>query len=403
MMPHTKVAKKRHNLLFKYIYSLIFTVVYIIASPAVILLSLKKKYRYSLPARFFLYKNPPLSPNGVWFHLCSFGEARAVTSLSGKIESNLLRFTTTTQTGYSVISSYSKESRYLPFEPLLYFWIKPQKVLVVFEAELWYLLFAIAKSKGARTILVNARISEKSYPKYMRFAFVYKEIFKYIDSVYAQTEDDSKRLASLGAKNIKICGNLKFASIPEPNRRLEKPDGLIVTAGSTHEGEEEIILKAFAKLKNEESRARLIVIPRHPERFEKVYSIISEFARDNHLSFAKFSEDERLDRDIILIDKMGESVNLYAISDIVILGGAFVPVGGHNAAEAAQFGCKIISGEYYFNQKELFGGIEGIVISTAEDLNKKLVDYKSLPNTRIKAKATGIDDIVEEIESVLQY
>ena len=100
---------------------------------------------------------------------------------------------------------------------------------------------------------------------------------------------------------------------------------------------------------------------------------------------------------------MGESVNLYAISDIVILGGAFVPVGGHNAAEAAQFGCKIISGEYYFNQKELFGGIEGIVISTAEDLNKELVDYKSLPNTRIKAKATGIDDIVEEIESVLQY
>ena len=365
------------------------------------MLSFKQKYRYSIPARFFLYKNPPLLSGGVWFHLCSFGEAKAVTSISNKIDKNMLRFTTTTQTGYSVISSYSDESRYLPFEPLLYFWIKPQKVLVVFEAELWYLLFAIAKSRGAKTMLINARISEKSYPKYKRFAFIYNEIFKYIDSVYAQTVEDADRLALLGAKNIKICGNLKFASIPIPNKTFDKPDGLTVTAGSTHEGEEDIILKAFGELKNIENRTRLIIIPRHPERFDRVYKQIEEFAKARFLSFGRFSEMENLDRDIVLIDKMGESVNLYAISDIVILGGAFMPIGGHNAAEAAQFGCKIISGEYYFNQKELFGGIEGIVISAPEKLADILKDYKSLPNTKIKAKVVGIDDIVEEIENVL--
>lgn len=366
-----------------------------------ILLSLKQKYKKSLPARFFLYKNPPLSPGGVWFHLCSFGEARAVTAISNRIDKAYHRFTTTTQTGYSVISSYSKESRYLPFEPLLYIWSKPQKVLVVFEAELWYLLFAIAKSQGAKTVLINARISQKSYPKYKKFAFLYREIFKYIDSVYAQTKEDANRLATLGAKNIKICGNLKFASIPKPTKKIVKPKGLIVTAASTHEGEEEIIFDAFKKLKELRDDAKLIIIPRHPERFEKVSSMAKEFAKNMSLSYSRYSNSSSLESDITLIDKMGESVNLYAISDIVILGGAFMPIGGHNAAEAAQFGCKIISGEHYFNQKELFAGIEGIVISTAKELADKLKGYETLPNTKIKAQAVGIDDIVKEIESVL--
>ena len=397
----SKAAKKRLNLLFKSIYIVITIVIYIIALPAVILLSLKKKYRHSLPARFFLYKNPPLSPNGIWFHLCSFGEARAVTAISDKIDTKHLRFSTTTHTGYSVISSYSKESRYLPFEPLLYLWSRPQKVLAVFEAELWYLLFAVAKSQGAKTMLINARISQKSYPKYKRFAFLYREIFKQIDTVYAQTKEDADRLASLGAKNIKICGNLKFASIPKPSKKLQKPNGLTVTAGSTHEGEEEYILNAFPKLKETESDAKLLIIPRHPERFEKVAKIADEFAKKQNLSFGRYSTNESLEDDITLIDMMGESVNLYAVSDIVILGGAFVPVGGHNAAEAAQFGCKIISGEHFFNQRELFDGIDGMVITDPENLENLLKDHQSLPNTKIKAKATGTDDIVEEIKSVL--
>ena len=400
MMHHLRVVKKRLKL-FEYIYTLISIVIYIIALPAVILLSFKPKYRKSLPARFFLYKNPPLSENGVWFHLCSFGEARAIKAISDKIDKRYHRFSTTTQTGYSVISSYSKESRYLPFEPLLYIWSRPQKVLVVFEAELWYLLFALAKKKGAKSMLINARITKKSFPKYKRFSFLYKEIFKYIDTIYAQTEEDANRLALLGAKNIKICGNLKFASIPKPTKELKKPNGLIVTAGSTHENEEEIILDAFKKLKELNSNAKLIIIPRHPERFEKVSKIIKEFAKLNNLTYSRYSSSNSLDSDITLIDKMGESINIYAISDIVIVGGAFMPIGGHNAAEAAQFGCKIISGEHYFNQKELFSGIDGIVISTIEDLPTILSNYKSLPDTKIKAKATAIDEIVKEIESVL--
>ena len=365
------------------------------------MLSLKKKYRESLPARFFLYKNPPLNRDGVWFHLCSFGEARAIKAISDRIEKSKLRFSTTTQTGYSVISSYSTQSRYLPFEPLLFYWIKPQKVLVVFEAELWYLLFAISKSRGAKTMLINARISQKSYPKYKKFAFLYRAIFKHIDSVYAQTQDDAIKLASLGAKNIKICGNLKFASIATPTKKFKKPNGLIITAGSTHEGEEEIILDAFIKLKEIKKDAKLIVIPRHPERFDKVESLIEEFAKEYNLTLHRFSSKSSFESDIVLVDKMGESVNIYAISDIVILGGAFMPIGGHNGAEVAQFGCKMISGEHYFNQKELFSGIEGIVISSPSDLAKHLKDYQNLPNTKIKAKAIGLDDIIKEIESVL--
>ena len=333
----------------------------------------------------------------MWFHVCSFGEARAIDTVSSKLDKNLLRFTATTQTGYKVISSYTKQSRYLPFEPWLYIWTNRHKALVVFEAELWYLLFRIARAKGAKTFLINARISPRSYPKYKRFAFLYRKIFSEIDSIYAQSQEDKARLESLGAKNVKICGNLKFASIPKKNKDYPKPKGIVVCAGSTHEGEEKPIIEAFLEMKKRYKSAKLIIVPRHPERFESVYQLSKRYTN----SSSKFSQSRDFESDITVVDKMGELINCYAISDIAILGGAFEPIGGHNALEIAQFNIPIISGEHYFNQKELFRGIDGIVISRVEDLKGHLLNYERLPKSKIVAEATGVEDIIKEIESVL--
>jgi len=185
---------------FTLFYTYLTGLLYLVALPFLPFLALRSKYRRSIPARFFLWKNPPLEADGIWFHVCSFGEARAVKPLAERFERSSLRWSTTTQTGFEVCREISPEqSRYLPFEPLLWFWTRPQKVLVVMEAELWYLLFLLAKSRGAETFLINARISERSWPSYRRFAWFYRRIFARVDHVFAQTERDRERLEALGA------------------------------------------------------------------------------------------------------------------------------------------------------------------------------------------------------------
>jgi len=385
---------------FFFLYSILSSFLYVVALPFLLLFILKSKYKESFPARFFLWHNKPLKSYGIWFHSCSFGEAKAINALVEQFPKESLRMSTTTQTGFKVIKEYTQESRYLPFEPLLFRWIKPQKVLVVMEAEFWYLLFALAQSRGAKTLLINARMSDRSFPKYQKIGWLYKEIFKYIDEVYAQTPKDKERLESLGARNITVTGNIKLAKLTGASRQLEKPSGLVVCGASTHEGEEALILEAFAALKKEHSEAVLLLVPRHPERFDKVAQMMQMFASQQEWRMQRYSQDKVLQSDMVLVDTLGELVNMYAISDIVILGGAFEPIGGHNAAEAAQFGCKIISGEHYFNQKDIFDAIEGIAVVEASNLSKRLLQHGLLKPTRIKNKS-DITPIVESIKSVL--
>ena len=388
------------NKIFFYFYSFVSIIIYLIALPFLFLFSFKSKYKEAIPARFFLWNNRPLKSNGIWFHSCSFGEAKAIKPLVDALPSNVLRMSTTTHTGFDAIHTYTKESRYLPFEALLFWWIKPQKALVVMEAEFWYLLFVLAQKRGAKTLLINARMSERSYPKYRRMGWLYREIFKHIDEVYAQTALDKERLESLGAKNVVVTGNIKLSTLPKVSKTLVKPSGLVVCAASTHEAEEQLILDAFSELKKENAEAKLIVVPRHPERFDKVASMIETFAKDTNISWHRYSQSKSLEDDIVLIDALGELVNIYSISDIVILGGAFEPIGGHNAAEAAQFGCKIISGKHYFNQVDIFGAIEGIAIVEASNLSRRLLQHGLLKPTIFKYR-TDISPIVKSLEDVL--
>ena len=388
------------NRFFFYFYSIVSFFIYILAFPFLFIFSFKTKYKDSIPARFFVWKNTPLKSDGIWFHSCSFGEAKAIAPLLNALPQKTLRMSTTTYTGYDAISNYTEQSRYLPFEPLLFWWLKPQKALVVMEAEFWYLLFALAKGRGAKTLLINARMSERSYPKYKRIGWLYKQIFKYIDEVYAQTELDKERLESLGARHVVVTGNIKLSELPKPSKTLQKPSVLTLCAASTHEGEEQLILDAFVVFRKENKDAKLIVVPRHPERFSKVAKMIEDVAKEQHLTWHKYSEDESLNTDIVLVDTLGELVNMYTISDIVILGGAFEPIGGHNAAEAAQFGCKILSGKHYFNQKDIFEAVEGIAVVEASNLSRRLLQHALLKPTHIKSKS-NITPIIESLKSVL--
>jgi len=374
--------------------------IYLLFLPIIAIFAFKKKYRQSIPARFFLWKNPPLSTNKIWFHACSFGETRALQPLIDKFSEDQIVLTTTTQTGFNEGKKRFKIVRYLPFEPLLWFWIRPQKAVVVMEAELWFLLFYLAKKRGAKTVLINARISDRSLHRYLRFSWFYKKIFSYIDLVYAQSEIDKKRLEQLGAKSVEVTGNIKLAQNIKVTRELNKPEGTVITAASTHEGEEYGILGAYLKWRNRNGNSKLIIVPRHPERFDKVTELAKEFALKEGLTFCRWSETKDLTADIVIIDAMGELINIYAISDIVILGGAFVPIGGHNPAEVVPFGCRLISGTEIFNQYAMFSQIEGTIFSSLDELESALDRAVTANPVRLKQRVS-IDTILEGIKDVV--
>jgi 3-deoxy-D-manno-octulosonic-acid transferase len=352
---------------------------------------LKQKYKISIPKRFFLYKNPPFTNSAIWFHVCSFGEAVSIGPLLKRIEKRV-NISVITATGYDVAKKYDADVRFLPFESLLPFWVNHQKVLVVSEAELWYMLFFMAKKRGAKTMLINARISDNSYGSYQKFSWFYKKIFSYIDIVFAQSQKDKERLLELGAREVIVTGNIKAYADIAVTKTFEKPSQEVVTLASTHRGEEEMLLEVM-----DYHDRKIIVVPRHPERFNEVREMLENFALKRGLSFHAFSEREAFDSDIIMIDKMGELINIYAISDVVLLGGSFVEnVGGHNPLEPATFGCKILSGKEIFNQKALFALVENICVVEAAEIPLKISQAEP---TKISG-VVDIQPIIEAIENV---
>lgn len=370
---------------------------YIVALPLLIYLSFKPKYKESIPSRFFLFKNPRFKgKSGIWFHVCSLGEARALKPILDKLPSQDVKITTITQTGQGEAKKYKAEVRYLPYEMFLPLWVQKEKFLVVLEAEFWYMLFLVARAKGARVILLNARISEKSAKRYLQFAWFYKMLLSNVEVVFAQSEADKNRFLALGAKNIEVIGNIKLANNIIKTKDYQKPSCEVIVAGSTHEGEEESVLKAFVEYKKQ-SDAKLFIVPRHPERFEKVYALMQEYAIMASLSLERFSSSKEFNSDMILVDAMGELNNIYAISDIAILGGAFRDdVGGHNPLEPAHFGCKIITGKHFFHQRELFRYVHHVQYVEADEIHRALRDSRELPPSVVEEKVS-LESVIEKL------
>ncbi len=377
--------------LFSLFYYVVALLLYILALPFILIKSRTPKYKDALPARFFLKNNSSFEESKVWFHVCSFGETKAIKPIVDALDDEV-NISVITNTGFEEAKKLSPNVRFLPYELLIPFWIRKQKLLLVMEAELWYMLFLYAKLEKTRTVLINARISDRSYKSYKRFSWAYKRVFANIDKVFAQSEVDKKRLEELGAKNVEVIGNIKLATLPKITKEYKKADDFLITAGSTHEEEEELILNSYDR-----SLGKLVIVPRHPERFDKVEEIIKLYVKNKNLTYHRFSQKDDFSSDIILVDVMGELNNIYAISDAVILGGAFGnKYGGHNPIEPAFFGCRLISGENIFNQKSLFECVNDYTLVNKSELKDIMQNIKSLEKSSLKEVGT-IEPIIREI------
>lgn len=385
----------------------------IIALPLLFLLSFKQKYRQSLKKRFLLPSFPKTQNEIIWIHACSFGEIRAIKPLIEKINLNnneSIIITTTTQTGYNEANKIFQNAQvyYLPFESFIPLFTKNLKIktLTLFEAELWLMPLVCAKQKQATTILLNARISTNSYDKYLKFSFLYKVLFSYVDLVLAQQNIDKQRLQSIGARNIEICGNIKASQKPQITKDYKKPKQELWIVASTHEKqgilEEEIILQEILKiLEISDSSPRILFVPRHPERFSKVQLTLENILKAKNLEL-KIASKEGIQNTIQaqfgLIDCLGELNNLYAISSLVILGGSFVDkVGGHNPIEPSFFNNKLITGAYIFNQTALFSLLQNYVICDIKDLSVVL-KYRNLLEDSKTINKIKLDKIAQKIQ-----
>jgi len=377
---------------FTYLYFVLASLLHLVATPFLLLLSLKDKYKEAIPARFFLVGNPSFAKNDLWFHVCSLGEARALKPLLELIKEQDIAITTITQTGHKEAQKYDAQVRYLPFESLLPFWIKGSKKLIVLEAEFWYLLFSVASARGAEVILLNARMTERSFPKYMKLRWFYARLFKYVDKVFCQSEADKERFELLGAQNIEVVGNIKLAQRIEQSEQLLKPDVETIVAASTHEGEELSILNGYLAYAKKHP-SKLIVVPRHPERFDKVYAML-EKNRPESMTLSRWSDVASFESDIVLVDAMGMLNNIYAISDVAVLGGAFKSdVGGHNPLEPAHFGCKIITGQHAYMQQELFKYVSHVQIVESSAIESALLKAQEMSGSAI-TQSSDLERIV---------
>lgn len=400
-MAHTT----RSKVSFPFIYFCLCVLVYVLTLPFLFIALSRSKYKDSIPSRFFMRNfGLSFSPQ-YWFHACSFGEIRSLEPLIAKLQQTPCKIliTTITHTGFAeakrLFESSTAESqivvKYLPFEcflPLYWRHLNELKTLVVTEAEMWKMLFYVVKASGAQTMLINARISKRSLSRYKRFTWFYKDIFSLIDCVLSQSRIDKERLESLGARSVEVFGNLKIFNIPKVNKVYPKPFKLVFIGASTHKGEEKLILESFLPSKEHHPDSILFLVPRHPERFEQVYELILKYGQDKkntpfvqsntpHLKVSRFSSapfEQIVESDIVLVDVLGELINLYAIGDVVILGGSFVKLGGHNPLEPAFFGTKILSGEHIFNQYALFELVKNAVLIQPHLLKRTLLQLDSI-------------------------
>jgi 3-deoxy-D-manno-octulosonic-acid transferase len=315
----------------------------------------------------------------IWIHAVSVGESLAARTLAAELKTRYpslrLFVSTTTVTGQQVASREIGEADavfYFPldFPPIVKRTLRlvnPRLFLMV-ETEIWPNLLRACRRAGVKTVVVNGRISTRSYPRYRLVRPLFKRVLADIDRFCMQSRESADRLIDLGADpaRVSVTGNLKFdsfrAAVAAPGSDRAKPrvlrffdvsaDRPVLLAGSTMRGEERLVLKAFERMRADAPRAMLVIAPRHPERFSEV----EQLARDEGFRTARRTQltiDEDPAADVVILDTIGELAQLYRVATVVFVGGSLVPTGGHNILEPAAFGRAILFGPHMQNFREI--------------------------------------------------
>lgn len=300
----------------------------------------------------------------IWIHAVSVGESMAAEALTKALRQQCpdiqVMVTTTTPTGSELVQQWAEPvlHQYMPVDlpPMLkpLFNAYQPKVLVLMETEVWPNLVAIAQSRDVPVVLANARLSEKSARGYRCFPALTRPAFAGLSYVLAQAPADATRFKALGAQKVDVVGSIKY-DISVDGQTQARLDDLkqwvtkrrVIVAGSTHPGEEDLVLDVVTQLRQVYPELLLVLAPRHPDRFNEV----SKKLELRGIDFCRRSAGQTPQRKqaVWLLDTLGELNMFYGLADIALVGGSWNPRGSHNPLEPVLFGVPVITGESVFN------------------------------------------------------
>src|SRR5882724_12909375 len=308
------------------------------------------KYREGLGERLGRVPSrlQPQSGPAIWVHAVSVGEVLAVSQLVGELRRRFPKYrvvvSTTTATGQKLAQKHFEEDSVFYFPLDFAFAIRPYlsvlqpQLIVLAETEFWPNFLRLAHATGARVAVVNARISDRSWPGYRRFGPIWRRVLQNVDLFLAQTDEDAARLRNIGAPvdRVQVCGNLKFdvtapiapTIVASLRSTLQQAGaGPVVVCGSTVEGEEGLLLRAFENVLASHPRAVMLLAPRRPERFSEVAQLLEQLG----IRFWRRSlwSGDAVGGGVFVVDTIGELASLYALADVAFVGGSLVPRGGH--------------------------------------------------------------------------
>ncbi len=362
--------------------------------------------------RLAIYKFDKLTEPVIWLHAVSVGEVEAAFPLIKKIQKyfpgHTLLVTTTTPTGSSRVQSlFGKSIRhvYLPYDlPICvkrFYKVFRPTISIIMETEIWPNLFYYSARNAIPLMMVNARLSQKSAARYSYLRSFVTSTLADVSWIAAQTDDDLKRFIEIGAnsKCLTSTGNIKFDLVLHRDihnnaailrERIFNQRSVFIAA-STHAGEDERVLNAFSIIKNRLPELLLILVPRHPERFDTVANLCSK----RGFKIIRRSDDRACcpETEVFIGDTLGELKLFYATADIAFVGGSLVPKGGQNVLEPAAFGVPVIIGPHTLNFKDiahmLVESQAAIRVYSADDLANCVVDLMKDRKRRLEMGESG--------------
>lgn len=354
------------------------------------------EYRRRILERFGVFPDRINKARRIWIHAVSVGETIAIEPLVKQLfvdfPDHVFLMTSTTPTGSQQAKKLFQGERfehvYFPYDlpgSVNRFLTKFRpEVIVLMETEIWPNLFFYANKKGVKVMMVNARMSERSFRAYKRVKNFTSEILEKLDLIVARNDIDAYRFRNLGysEQKIRVSGNLKFdmvvsERIQDEGRQLRQRLGtsrFIWIAASTHPGEDELVLDVQKRLLEIDSKTLLILVPRHPRRCPDIVRIIVT----KGLNFIQRSKDDgnRRDFSVYIGDTIGELLKFYAATDVAFVGGSLVAIGGHNPLEPIMVGKPVLTGPYFFNFESLYGELfqqhGALLVRDAESLFQSL-------------------------------
>jgi 3-deoxy-D-manno-octulosonic-acid transferase len=396
------------------VYSLLSLALFVVVSPYFLYQAIRyQKYIGSLRQRLgFL----PITFNldgedSIWIHAVSVGEALTARALVADLRTRYPRLrlfvSTTTIAGQQVARRSLQDVDaifYFPFDWMFIVnrtlnLVRP-RLFIMMETEIWPNLLRSCRARGIRTVVINGRISSRSYPRYRLVRPFFRRVLADVDRFCMQSEESARRLIDLGADpaRVSVTGSLKFDSLEtpqstshgKPRERVLRffrlpPTRTVIIAGSTMKGEEAAVLRAFARIKAGVPNALAVLAPRAPERFAEV----ERLARDAGFAVTRRSDlpiDAEPRADVVVLDSIGELAQLYQVATAVFVGGSLVDHGGHNILEPAVFGKPVVFGPHMQNFKEIADAFlsndAAIQVQSDRDLEDVLLTLVSDPVRR---------------------